>query len=239
MCCAGGGADLAQPGALVPDHDPLLADDRSTNRLAWMRQRLVVGPVLAQAHLLDDDGDRVRQLVTDALQRGLADQLGDHRLLRLVGELAVRVERRALRQQRDQQVGQQADLVARTRRHRHDLGPVGGGVVAELVDRQQVLPELLGVARSVLVATATSVVRRTFASSLAMNRSPGPIFSLAGKHTADHVDLGQRALHQVVEPLAEQRAGPVQAGGVDEDELASGRCTMPAHDVRVVCGLER
>ena len=34
------------------------------------------------------------------------------------------------------------------------------------------------------MATATLVVRRTLASSVTMNRSPGPIFSFAGKHTA-------------------------------------------------------
>ena len=45
-------------------------------------------------------------------------------------------------------------------------------------------PICSGVARSVLVAIATLMVRLTLAISLTMNRSPGPIFSLAGKHTA-------------------------------------------------------
>ena len=43
---------------------------------------LSVGAVLAQPHLLDDDRDRVRQLVAYAVERGLADQLGDQDLLR-------------------------------------------------------------------------------------------------------------------------------------------------------------
>ena len=47
-----------------------------------------------------------------ALQRGLADDLGDQGLLRLVGQLALRVQRRALGQRGDQQVGEQLDLVA-------------------------------------------------------------------------------------------------------------------------------
>ena len=45
--------------------------------------------VLARDHLLDDHRDRVRQLVAHALERGLADELGDERLLGLVGELAL------------------------------------------------------------------------------------------------------------------------------------------------------
>ena len=55
------------------------------------------GPALARAHLVDEDGDRVRQLVADPLQRGLADELGDQHELGLVGQLPLRVQRRALR----------------------------------------------------------------------------------------------------------------------------------------------
>ena len=59
---------------------------------------------------------------------------------------------------------------------------------------------------------------------------------LVGGHAeADDVDLGQVVAHQVVEPLAEQRARPVQAGRVDEDQLRVG----PVHDAadRVPGGL--
>ena len=106
-----------------------------------IEQRLVGGPALLQAHLLDHDGDRVRQLVVHALEGGLADQLGDERLLGRVGQLAVRVELRSLGHPVDQQVGEQPDLVAVLRRDRHDLGPVGAGLPAERVDREQVLAE--------------------------------------------------------------------------------------------------
>ena len=105
---------------------------------------LSVGPALAQAHLLDHDGDRVRQLVAHALERRLADQLGDDRLLGRVAELAVRVELRALGQQPDQQVLEQLHLVAGLRGDRHDLGPLGAGLGAELLDVEQVLADLLG-----------------------------------------------------------------------------------------------
>ena len=65
------------------------------------------GPVLAQPHLLDQDGDRVRQLVADAVEGGLADQLRDEDLLGGVGEVAVGIELRPLGQLRDEEVGQQ------------------------------------------------------------------------------------------------------------------------------------
>ena len=80
------------------------------------------------------------------------------------------------------------------------------------------------------MATATFVVRRTLASSLTMNRSPGPIFSLAGKQTATTSTSAQVVRDQVVEPLAEQRARPVQARGVDEDQLGVGPVHDAAHD---------
>ena len=52
-----------------------------------------------------------------------------------------------------------------------------------------------------------------------MYRSPGPTFSSAGTQKPDDVDLGQRRAHDVVEPLAEQRARLVQPRGVDQDQL--------------------
>ena len=69
------------------------------------------------------------------------------------------------------------------------------------------------------------------ASSLAMKRSPGPSFWFAGQAEADHVDLGPGGAHDVVEPLAEQRARLVQAGGVDQDELRVRAVHDAAHGV--------
>ena len=80
------------------------------------------------------------------------------------------------------------------------------------------------------MATAIFVVRRTLASSLTMNRSPGPIFSSAGKQTATTSTSDQRGLDEVVEPLAEQRARPVQARGVDQDQLGVGAVHDAADD---------
>ena len=64
---------------------------RSTMTLAWMS---VIEPVSRVGDVLDRHGDRVRQLVAHALERRLADDLGDAVLERLVGDDAVRIERR-------------------------------------------------------------------------------------------------------------------------------------------------
>src|SRR6476469_11054677 len=78
---AGGRADGAQAGALVADHDPLLGVALDVEVGHDHQQRLVVGASLAQPHLLDHDGDRVRQLVAHALKRGLTDEAGGERPL--------------------------------------------------------------------------------------------------------------------------------------------------------------
>ena len=95
-----------------------------------VEQRPVLGPVLAQPHLLDDDRDRVRQLVADAFERGLADQLGDQDLLGRVGEVAVGVELRALRAaaptSRSASSWTWSPATAETG---HDLGPLGAGLL--------------------------------------------------------------------------------------------------------------
>src|SRR4051794_39689134 len=68
---AGHGADLAEPGALVADHDALLGVALDVQAGVDDEHRLVGGPVGVEGHLLDDDRDRVRQLVAHALERGL------------------------------------------------------------------------------------------------------------------------------------------------------------------------
>jgi hypothetical protein len=88
------GADLAQSRALRPQHDRLLAVPLDIEKGMDVEHRPVGGSVLPGQHLLHDDRDRVRQLVAHLLQRCLADQLGDHDLFRLVGELTCGIERR-------------------------------------------------------------------------------------------------------------------------------------------------
>ena len=93
--CLRAAVPTCSTSALVADDDALLRRAFDEQVRVDVEQRLVVGAALAQAHLLDDDGDRVRQLVAHALQGGLADQLGDDRLLGRVREVAIGVERRA------------------------------------------------------------------------------------------------------------------------------------------------
>ena len=141
MPLAGVGADLAQPGAAAADDDGLLARALDEDVDPDVEQRLVLGAALPRQHLLDDDGQRVRQLVADALERGLADELGDHHHLRLVGEHAVGVELRATAAGRTTSTSRTSSTwLARHGRARDDRVPV-----AQLVDGDEVLGEPLAV----------------------------------------------------------------------------------------------
>ncbi|SLH33852.1 Uncharacterised protein [Mycobacteroides abscessus subsp. abscessus] len=158
----------------------------------------------------------MRQLVAHTLERGLADQLGHERLLGLVGELPVGVERRALGHLRRDHVDQHLDLLAPHRRHRHHLGLRA----QQLRDREQLLGDLLS---AHLVDLGDHAEQRRLRRHLLDLLHDPPVARadlLVGRDAdRDHVDLGIGVAHQVVEPLAEQRARPVQARGVDQDEL--------------------
>ncbi len=195
------------------------------------RQPAGAGLLLARVHLLHGDRDRVRQLVADVGQRRLPDQLGDPGLLGLVGGHAVGVELRAGRQPRDQQAGQQLDLVAGPGRDRHDLGEL-----PELADRQQLLGDPLLVDRVGLGDDRDH--RRLERLQLGRDEPVAGADLVVGRDAeADHVDLGQRLAHHVVEPLAEQGARAVQSRRVDDHQLAVGRLSTPRTARRVVCGL--
>jgi hypothetical protein len=81
-----------------------------------------LGEPVLRDHLLDQHGDRVRQLVADAFEGRLPDQLGHQHVLGLVGEHVVRVELRRRRQVRHHHVGEHVELLAGHRADRHDLG---------------------------------------------------------------------------------------------------------------------
>ena len=97
-----------------------------------------------------------------------------------------------------------------------------------------------GEARSVLVATATLMVRRTFASSETMKRSPGPIFSLAGKHTATTSTSAQVVLTRSLSRSPSSVRGRCRPGVSTRISWASGRLHDAAHDgargLRLVAG---
>ena len=228
---------VLEPGALVADDDALLGVALDVEVRVHVEQRLVLGPVRSQPHLVDHDRDRVRELVADAVERGLADQVGDHQLLGRVGELAVGVQRRPLGQQPDQQVGQQLDLVPRHGRDRDDLGPLVPVSSPSRAMSSRCSPIRCGVARSVLVATATFVVRRTLAISVTMNRSPGPIFSSLGKQTATTSTSAHVVRTRSLSRSPSRVRGRCSPGVSTRISWASSRCTMPRTTVRVVCGL--
>ena len=106
-----------------PEQHRLLAGPLDVQQRVHLDQ-FAVGPlgVGTADDLLDADGEGVRHLLAHLLQGRLADQLGDLPLGVLVGGLLLRIERRTLRQQTDQQVLQQLHLVAAHRADRHHLG---------------------------------------------------------------------------------------------------------------------
>ena len=226
--------------ALVPtsrSRDPprpmmiAFCDDRSTKTLTRMSSSgLSSGRSGALHHLLDHDGEGVRQLVADALQGGLADQLGDHHDVRLVGQLPLGVERAGRRRQ----VGRQhlrdvLDLAAVDGRAGHDGGPV-----AELVDRDEVLGQPLAVDGVDLGRDGDDRSAPVLLDLLELTGDeavarPDP---LVGRQAEpDDVDLEQGLAHDVVEPLAQQGPGLVQPRGVDEHQLARRGRDDPADGV--------
>ena len=70
-----------------------------------------------------------------------------------------------------------------------------------------------------------------------MNRSPGPIFSLAGKHTATTSTSAQVVRTRSLSRSPSRVRGRCRPGVSTRISCASGRFTMPRTTVRVVCGL--
>src|SRR5690606_38875819 len=68
----GPGADLPQPRPSAADDDGLLGVPLDEQVDVDVEQRRAPLPARSLTDLLDDDGERVRQLVPDALERGLA-----------------------------------------------------------------------------------------------------------------------------------------------------------------------
>ena len=97
---AGGDAHLLEAPSALADDDGLLGvalDDEAHAHLEAASGALNAADlalVIGVGNLVDDDGQGVGQLVTHALQGGLAHELGDHDLLGLVGDLTGGVQRR-------------------------------------------------------------------------------------------------------------------------------------------------
>ena len=153
------------------------------------------------------------QLVAHALQGGLAHELGDHDLLGLVGDLAGGVQRRGQRHVLEKDLLQDVDLLVALGRDRDDVGPL-----TQLADGQELGSQGLsgdgvglgdhgdhGGAQLGEVAGDEAVARADLL--------------VGGDAEDDDVDVGEGLAHQVVEALAQQGAGAVETGGVDQDDL--------------------
>ncbi len=81
---------------------------------------------------------------------------------------------------------------------------------------------------SIFVTIATFFARGNASSCSLMKRSPGPIFSSAGRQKPITSTSPSVAGDDVVQPLAEQGARAVDAGSVDDDELPGCRVHDPA-----------
>ena len=170
-------------------------------------------PGIAPPDLVDGDGDGVRQLVPDVLERGLAHELGDTGLDVGVGLDVVRVQHRPLGQVPGEHPGQQVDLVAGHRRDGHDVGEV-----TQLRHRDQLLGHPLP--RGEVGLGDDGDHRGAQLGELGRDEPVARADPLGGRHAEpDYVDLGQVLADDVVEPLPQQGARAVQPRRVDEHEL--------------------
>ena len=135
--------------------------------------------------------------------------------------LPVEVEHRPLGQSRDEEVGSRPTW-SQPRGDGHDLGPDRCRSPRRAWRwRAGARRGCSGVARSVLVATATLTMRRTL-DRLVDDEPVAEADLLVGREAdRDHVHLRPGRLDQVVEPLP-TASGPVQTRGVDQDELGVG-----------------
>ena len=177
--------------------------------------------------LLDLDGQGVWQLVAHPLQGGLADELGDEGVARLVGDVPVGVQGRRERHGLGQHVAQVVDALALHRGDGHDGRPL-----PQLLDREQVLHDALTRNRVALGGHGDD--RTLDGAQLAGDELVAWTDALVGGQAEEHdVDLGEGLAHHIVEALAQQRAGTVVSGGVDEHQLV----VIPVHDAAdVVAG---
>ena len=217
----------SQAGTLLADDDALLAVALDVDVDAYVDQRLVLGAVGARNHLVDDDGDRVRELVAHAFQRGLADDLRDQRLLGLVGQLPFGVERRALRQRAISRSASRSTWSPATA----DTGMISATPCP--VELREPMGDLSGRTRSVLVTTP----RRAAAGPTSRSGTRRPADGLVGRHAhADHVDLGPRLADDALSRLPRSVCGLCRPGVSITISCASARLTIPRIAWRVVCG---
>ena len=181
--------------------------------------RTVTRPSSRVTDVGDHDLDRVRDLLAGPVEDLLADQLGQQQLARLVALVLGRVEERALGGELRQPLDERVEPLARAGADREDLvDPLELGRLGE--DRDQ----LVGPDRVDLVDRAD----RRQLPSFGAEQGPGdervagadPLFAVDDEQ--GDVRFGELALDPVLHALGHHVARLLDAGQVDEDELAFG-----------------
>src|SRR3954451_9109204 len=206
---AHGGADLLQDLPPLADDDALLrlALDEDLAADAW------------PLPLCYPTRQRVRQLFSGDGEQLLTHELGDPKGLWHVGDHVVGVVERSLGEAGDDRIDELIHTLARARRHGEVFGEL------ELPCPVQ-LGEDLGARGGVdLVDHDQRVLRYPRGDEPVA----GPDGSRGVEHEAHDVNVAERRLRGVVEPLAEERAGPVDARGIDEHDLRVRPCEDAAH----------
>lgn len=213
---AGGAHDAAEAAAIFALDDALLARALQVEDGVDVED---VGAFLAGQDFVDLDGDRVRQLVFQAGERGLADQLGDALGLVFVGDMVIGVELGAFGQVVHDDLGQLIQLHALGGGNGDDHG-IGVLFGEQLMQGQQLGADLvLGCLVQLGDDTNDGGLRRDLADVLEDPAVTGANLLIRGDGQADDVDVGIGVFDDLVEALAEQSARAVQAGRVDEDDL--------------------
>ena len=191
ICSRARRADVAEPGALVADHDALLG----------VALDVEVGVRCRSSGLSPGRSSRGRiSSTTTAIECGSSSRTPSRPASRISSATRISSgesvrspsgQTAGPRQQPDQQVRQELDLVTADGGDRDDLGPLGAVSVPQPAMSSRCEPIRWGGRRGRSWWRSRSWSSAcTLASSLTMNRSPGPIFSLRREADRDHVDLG-------------------------------------------------
>ena len=229
---AGPSADLANVCTLGADEDALLGIALHDDVGHDVQQRAILRTSLPVAHLDDLHRHRVRQLVTQILQGRLTNELGHQRLGGLIGDLAIGIVRRPLRQQVDDDVTHLVDLASLQGRARHDLGERHAGLLLQLGDRGKVLGHPPRAHQIGLRGQGDESGPVGELGDLGDEVGVPRPDALVGRQAhPDDVHLRPGVEDEVVEPFAQQGTRFVQTGGVDEDELGLRRAHHATDDV--------
>ena len=213
---AGGTHDAAEAAAVLALDDALLAGALQVEDGVDVEN---VRAFLAGQDLIDLDSHGVRELVFQAGQRGLADQLGDALGLVFIRDVVIGVELGAFGEVVHDDLGQLIQLHALGGGNWDDHG-IGVFFGEQLMQGQQLGANLvLGCLIKLGDDADDGGFRRDLANILQDPTVAWADLLIRGDGQADDVDVCVGVLDYLVEALAEQSARAVQAGRVDEDDL--------------------